>query len=200
MISVGAFFGSEFNQNGDLAHLELIARAAGPFGVPLELVPDAQDPRVLAELDLLIVGDASRAHQRFRSNEFIKLADLIASRESSGKFTLLVGSSYEKLAHAVFGLEGDRMIERVSSFGSVMRDGDIYWGYLNTEVDLPKVNVSGRTIGTQFFGPFLARNPWLLRRILEQLNVQFDVEFIDRLESLMLSSVNFAEATKAKFD
>ena len=199
MTSVGAFFGSEFNQNGDLAHLEVFSRATVGAPTPIQVFPNVSDRKALLSLDVLIVGDASRAHHRFRSQEFAWLPEVLSEREVAGRHSLVIGSSYEKLAASVFGIEPTNLNERVSSFGSTTINDDKYWGYLNTEVDIPRVSFSGRTIGTQYFGPFLARNPWLLRRILTELNLEFDVDFVDRLESLMLSSVNYAEALKVRF-
>ena len=165
MISLGAFFGPEFDQNGDLGNLTVLCRALEFENQSVRVEPDVRTREILIEVDFLLVGDASLAHQRARRAEFDSLGELITERRRHAKWTLLVGSSYRNLAETVFGSVGLTRSTRISGFFSANLAGGSYWGYVNTDVELPAISIQDSVIGTDFFGPFLARNPSMIESI-----------------------------------
>lgn len=194
MILLGAFFGNEFNQNGDLANLEVIARAFVSESTEVAVATDVRDFNELVNLDFLVIGDCSKAHMRNRINELTDLPRVIDQRVKLGKWTLIVGNSYEFLSAAIFDLQPIERESPISGFFSHNFGGLNYWGYINTKVQLPPVVVKKYLVGTQFFGPLLARNPLLITQIAVDLGVQTDRTFIDDLDSTMRRSPNFQEA------
>lgn len=195
MIRLGAFFGSEFNQNGDLGNVHALNRALSAHN-SVEMFPNLQKTSELVEVDFLVVGDASLAHQRARRVELDSLADSIAIRNQLAKWTLVVGSSYRALANRVFAQDPEARTSRISGFYSTLVSGDRYWGYINTDQRLPAVLISGSIIGTDFFGPFLARNPDAIEMICARNGWKYDAEYIELLRSFAEASPNFAEALK----
>lgn len=196
MIRLAGFFGKEFDQNGDLGNLEVLGRALAPHGSAVQTLMDVRDPVLLTEAEFLVIGDASRAHQRKRSFELQGLHELIVSREKNCLWSLVVGSTYEQLAADHFGFEV-QSTRRISAFASSEFGDREYWGYLNTEVLVPRFVIQGTTIGTQFFGPLLARNPVLVSEIAESSGWQVDLNYLEKLQSLMDQSPNSVQARKS---
>lgn len=196
MIRLGAFFGPEFNQNGDLGNLTVLGRALQGRGQSIRIELEVQHHDALVEVDFLVVGDGSLAHQRARQSELKLLADVVAERRVRGKWTLLVGSSYRQLAQPVFGSTSTSGIERRSGFFTTDVSGSALWGYMNTESDLAPVVIQDRVIGTEFFGPFLARNPSIIQLICEANSWQVDPTFVEQLNDFMAKSPNYREAQR----
>lgn len=194
MITIGAFFGNEFNQNGDLANLEVIQRACLNAGSHVVAKPNLQDGQQLFDADFLVVGDASMAHQRHRSGEITGLVEIVREREHAGKPTLLVGSSYEHLWGKLTGSEFQARKSRLSGFYSTFVGGREYWGYVNTQSSMPLLAQHGATTGTAFFGPFLARNVDALKKLLASLGCKADESYLAELRRLMDNSPNYREA------
>lgn len=194
MITIGAFFGNEFNQNGDLANLEVIQRACVNAGSYVVAKPNLQDGQQLFDADYLVVGDGSKAHQRHRSSEITGLVEIVREREHEGKPTLLVGSSYEHLWGKLTGSEFEARKSRLSGFYSTLVEGHEFWGYVNTQSSMPLLAQHGSTTGTAFFGPFLARNVYALEKLLASLGCKADDSFLTELRRLMEISPNYREA------
>jgi hypothetical protein len=51
-----------------------------------------------------------------------------------------------------------------------------YFGYRNTEVDLPTVHRNALFVATSLFGPFLAKNPSYLSDLLGGLGVKSELD------------------------
>ncbi|MEK9536299.1 MAG: hypothetical protein VWZ99_04045, partial [Aquiluna sp.] len=157
MITVFTFHPEHFNNNGDqgnLLVLEVEAEAAGA-----QLVPTT-DPE---SADFVLFGDASRAAMRHYGEELDSLVPALVARYERGDPTLVVGSCYERFA-VDLGIESKSMTRR-SEF--VSQDG--FFGYRNTNLDLPIVTRNGNFVATSLFGPFLAKNPEFLGQLLEDL-------------------------------
>lgn len=160
MTTFFSFHPEHFNNNGDQGNvlvLQVEARAAGG-----QLRPTND----LEAADFALFGDASRAAIRHYGEELDTLAPSLAARYERGAPTLVVGSCYERFAKD-FGVEPKSMARR-SEF--VSQDG--YFGYRNTELDLPIVTRNGNFIATSLYGPFLAKNPTFLAEILVSLGIE----------------------------
>lgn len=194
MIRLAAFRGAAFNQNGDLGNLRVFARALTGANVGVSINLDATGREELVRADFLVIGDASLAQQRTHADEFQGLPGLIQERRANGKATLLAGSSFEQLASPIFGLQATTRSERVSAFASCDIGGKKYWGYVNTTVHLPLLVVDGLTLGTQLFGPLLARNPNLIRQLAVGLSLDIDEAYVADLARLMSDSENYRQS------
>jgi hypothetical protein len=96
----------------------------------------------------------------------------------AGKPTLLVGRSYEYFA-PLLGIELKHG-ERESRFVSLRVQEHEVFGYHNSTVVEPRLQVSGSFIGTTLFGPLFAKNPLLLKMIAGSLGVALKGEYFER--------------------
>lgn len=193
MIVLRAFEPQLHNQNGDSANLTMIARVLESAGIPVN-VSDHQAPEdEFVSCDLALVGDASLAAIDATSDKFSELPELIKARDKAGRLTLIVGSSYERLAAPLLHLD-PKSGPRFSGFAACAFEGSTVWGYVNSVIELPRIYRSGSILGTQFFGPLLARNPWLARQIITGWVADANCEMLDTIDHLMKQSPNFSEA------
>ena len=162
MIKLYTFHPEHFNNNGDQGNIEVLAAELTAALVEFEFVES------VAEADFVLIGDASRAAMRHYTGELEALRPAMRERFQFGRPTLVVGSSYEFLA-SEFGLISSQVPRRSEFF-----DGD-YFGYRNTDKDLPTVTRNGEFIATSLYGPFLAKNPRSLTEILASLGVQVEL-------------------------
>jgi CobQ-like glutamine amidotransferase family enzyme len=154
MISVYSFHPEHFNNNGDQGNIEVLAVELAARGSGITFTDD------LAGADFALVGDASRAAMKHYRDELEAIRVNLVERFSSRKPTLIVGSSYEFFASSL-GLSFMR-VERKSEFS--LDNG--FFGYRNSDTDLPLVFRNGLFVGTSLFGPLLAKNPELLLEFL----------------------------------
>jgi CobQ-like glutamine amidotransferase family enzyme len=162
VIKLYTFHPEHFNNNGDQGNVEVLAAELTAALVEFEFVES------VAEADFVLIGDASRAAMRHYTGELEALRPAMRERFQFGRPTLVVGSSYEFLA-SEFGLISSQVHRRSEFF-----DGD-YFGYRNTDKDLPAVTRNGEFIATSLYGPFLAKNPRSLTEILASLGVQVEL-------------------------
>ena len=162
MIKLYTFHPEHFNNNGDQGNVEVLAAELTAALVEFEFVES------VAEADFVLIGDASRAAMRHYTGELEALRPAMRERFQFGRPTLVVGSSYEFLA-SEFGLISSQVHRRSEFF-----HGD-YFGYRNTDKDLPAVTRNGEFIATSLYGPFLAKNPRSLTEILASLGVQVEL-------------------------
>lgn len=162
MIKLYTFHPEHFNNNGDQGNIEVLAAELTGALVKFEFIES------VAEADFVLIGDASRAAMRHYTGELEDLRPAMRERFQSGRPTLVVGSSYEFFASEC-GLIS-RQVPRRSEFF----DGD-YFGYRNTDRDLPAVTRNGEFIATSLYGPFLAKNPRTLIEMLAALGVQVEL-------------------------
>lgn len=159
MITFFTFHPEHFNNNGDQGNLLVLEVEANAAGAQLAPTTDIEGA------DFVLFGDASRAAMRHYGEELDSLAPALVSRYERGDATLVVGSCYERFA-VELGIESKSMTRR-SEF--VSQDG--FFGYRNTELDLPIVTRNGNFVATSLFGPFLAKNPEFLGQLLEGLGM-----------------------------
>jgi len=195
VIRLLAFEPTLHNQNGDLANLTMIARVLESVGVPVSIGHEEWSAESFLSCDLALVGDASIAAMGATATKFLELPDLIKSRNEAGRLTLLVGSSYERLAGSLLSLTPTPS-PRFSGFSACEFSGEVVWGYVNTIVELPRIFRRGSIIGTQFFGPLLARNPSLVRQIISAWGLETNLDILEQIQDLMIKSPNYAEALK----
>lgn len=162
MIKLYTFHPEHFNNNGDQGNIEVLAAELTVALVEFEFVES------VAEADFVLIGDASRAAIRHYTDELEDLRPAMRERFQSGRPTLVVGASYEFFA-SEFGLIASQVPRRSEFF-----DGD-YFGYRNTDRDLPAVTRNGEFLATSLYGPFLAKNPPTLIEILAALGVQVEL-------------------------
>ena len=162
MIKIFSLYPEHFNNNGDQGNVEVLTSELRSAGT------DCQMTDTIEGADFVLLGDASIAAMEHYSSELKALWPALEKRFESGEPTLLVGSCYEFYAEKL-GIELSR-ISRVSGFVS-----NDYFGYRNTDLDLPPVTRSGLFIATSLYGPFLAKNPTLLRELLSKFGVETDL-------------------------
>lgn len=158
MIKIYSFEPHYFNNNGDQGNLEVIAQQLSKQNKKHKLVGSPESA------DFVLIGDCSNAVLEEFSKTLSKLRKLIAKRWEKGQPTLLVGSAYEFFA-AELGLEA-KLVQRESKF---VTSSEGYFGYRNSDKDLPVCLVQGSFIATSLFGPILAKNPQLLEKVLRDL-------------------------------
>jgi hypothetical protein len=70
--------------------------------------------------------------------------------------------------------------ERESKFVSLrVLDHEVF-GYHNSTVFEPRLQISGSFIGTTLFGPLFAKNPMLLKMIASSLGVELKGDYFER--------------------
>lgn len=163
MISIFSFQPELFNNNGDQGNIEVLTAELTKCGEEFKFVES------FSTADFALIGDASRAVMKHFALELEGLRPAILKRFQSGQATLLVGSAYEFFASDL-GL-GCNQIARRSEFVN----GD-YFGYRNTDRDLPAVTRNGAFFATSLFGPFLAKNPQVLIQVLSSLGVVAELD------------------------
>jgi CobQ-like glutamine amidotransferase family enzyme len=164
MITIFSFEPAYFNNNGDQGNLVVLKRVLQDSKIR---TINAKSP---ATAEFLLVGDASIAVMEHFSRQLEKLTKFIAKRYELGEPTLIVGSSYEFFAERL-GLEVVRA-ERRSEFITTPEN---YFGYRNSDNELPDCLVKGSFIGTNLFGPVLAKNPTLLALVIEALGGEMEL-------------------------
>jgi hypothetical protein len=111
-------------------------------------------------------------------------------RLMAGKPTLLVGRSYEYFAPL---LEIElKQGDRESKFVSLrVQDHDVF-GYHNSTVVEPRLQISGSFVGTTLFGPLFAKNPQLLKMIASSMGLELKGAYFERSVDL---AIKVREAT-----
>jgi CobQ-like glutamine amidotransferase family enzyme len=165
VIKVFSFQPDYFNQNGDQGNLDALSHFSKQDMVHVEI----------SQADFVLIGDASRAAIRHFERDLDSLTAVLASRHQSGFPTLLVGSSYEFFLSRLALAESVTFGDRVSEFREVVADGIRVKGYRNSELEGFDLVVSGAFVGTTLFGPVLAKNPELLKRFSEYLDVEIQI-------------------------
>lgn len=175
MIKIYSFEPFYFNNNGDQGNIEVLVQQLDKQKKKYKMVssPDSAD--------FVLIGDCSNAVLEEFSKPLSKLRKLISKRWSKGLPTLLVGSAYEFFASEL-GLE-PKPVQRESKF---VTTSDGYFGYRNSDKDLPVCLVQGSFIATSLFGPILAKNPPLLETVLKDLGTELSLaaEAIDWIEAI----------------
>jgi hypothetical protein len=99
--------------------------------------------------------------------QLTKLRKLIAMRYEKGLPTLLIGSAYSFFAPEL-GITQEPT-KRESKFVTTPEG---YFGYRNSDNNLPVCTVKGAFIASSLYGPLLAKNPQLLQVVLEKLGAK----------------------------
>ncbi len=161
MINLYSFEPFYFNNNGDQGNLEVIANQLTQQGIKFKMTT------AISDADFVLIGDCSQAVLEQYSKSLAKLRKTIANRHAKGLATLLVGSAYEFFASDL-GLVS-KPVARESKF---VTTSEGYFGYRNSESDLPVCFVEGAFIATSLFGPVLAKNPQLLEKVLKSMGAE----------------------------
>ena len=164
MISVFTFHPEHFNNNGDQGNIEVLASELAARGGGVTHTED------LGGADFVLVGDASRAAISHYRDGLEMIRERLVDRLGRGKPTLIVGSSYEFFADSL-GFEVRRG-ERRSEF--ILESG--FFGYRNSDAELPTVFRNGLFVATSLFGPILAKNPQLLSEYLASFGFDGQLE------------------------
>jgi CobQ-like glutamine amidotransferase family enzyme len=161
MITIYSFEPFYFNNNGDQGNIEVITQQLGKQDLKFKLTKDP------GTADFILIGDCSLAVLQEFSKPLGRLRKIVAKRWAKGLPTLLVGSAYEFFA-AELGLN-PLTVRRESKF---VTTGEGYFGYRNSDKNLPVCMVKGSFVATSLFGPVLAKNPQLLENILQSLGAE----------------------------
>lgn len=178
MIKIFSFEPFYFNNNGDQGNIEVLVQQLGKQNKKYKMVNEAESA------DFVLIGDCSNAVLEKFSKPLSKLRRSIAKRWEKGLPTLLVGSAYEFFASQL-GLE-PKQVQRESKF---VTTDEGYFGYRNSDKDLPVCLVQGSFIATSLFGPILAKNPKLLEKVLKDLGADL---------SLSAEALGWIEAIRSK--
>ena len=169
MIRISSFRPEHFDNNGDQGNIEALRYCLNSQQIE-HLVTD----QISQEDDLVLVGDASIAAINHYEVELLDLVPLLTSRLADGRATLLIGRSYELLApHLGIQLQ---LGARSSEFMKVPTDFGEVIGYHNSELVEPRFFSNENFLGTTLFGPVLAKNPQLLKRIASALGYQGELQ------------------------
>jgi CobQ-like glutamine amidotransferase family enzyme len=164
MITIYSFEPFYFNNNGDQGNIEVITQQLSQQNLKFKLTSDP------STADFLLIGDCSLAVLQEFSKPLARLRKIIAKRWAKGLPTLLVGSAYEFFA-AELG-QNPQTVRRDSKF---VTTSEGYFGYRNSDKNLPVCLVRGSFIATSLFGPVLAKNPQLLDNILQSLGAKLQI-------------------------
>jgi CobQ-like glutamine amidotransferase family enzyme len=168
MITLTSFHPAHFNNNADQANIEVLTWMLNKANLGYEV-----SAIISPESDFVMIGDASFAALANYESKLESLIPMLAKRLQDGSPTLLVGSSYEFYLKRMPGLPEFRVSDRASKFVSVETSlNDAVIGYKNSELFGAEVFISGAFVGTQLYGPILAKNPDLLELILRGLGAE----------------------------
>jgi CobQ-like glutamine amidotransferase family enzyme len=168
MISLATFHPEHFNNNADQGNIEVLTWMLNTAGLGYEV-----SSTISPTSDFVMIGDASFASIAHYELALESLIPMLTKRLQEGSPTLLVGSSYEFYLNRMDGLPEFRVADRVSGFVSIetsLRDAVI--GYKNSQLFDAEVFISRAFIGTQLYGPILAKNPALLELVLSWLGAR----------------------------
>lgn len=162
---LGAWQPEYFNQHGELANVKVLQFWLTLSNIDSEIVAVeslAQTKRV----DLMLVGDASRAAIRHFQGELSEIAGYAAEVESAPR-TLVLGKSFECVAERVLD-EPLLPSERVSEVREFSTEHGIVRGYLNTKYEPVGIVSKRQLLGSSLHGPILASSPQLRELILQE--------------------------------
>ena len=162
MITYFTFEPEYFNNNGDQGNIEVLLHFLKRSGQKVKRVDSPKDA------DFVLIGDGSLAVVEHFAKKLGALRNEIKKRFDAGKPTLVVGSSFEFFAEQL-GLSK----EKTSRKSGFVRTAEGYFGYRNSDSNLPEVVVKGSFIATKLFGPVLAKNPQLLKLQMDALGAEF---------------------------
>ena len=165
MIKLATFMPKYFNNNGDQGNIEVLTKQLNWRGVQYSVTSTD-----FADSDFLLVGDGSRAVMREFDSELATITELLVERLSTGKATLLVGSSHEFFCSKLPGLPELKKTPRVSQHREASSAGLSVFGYRNNEIDVDFFREKA-FISTSLFGPILAKNENLLNIVLNSMGV-----------------------------
>ena len=165
MTSVFSFRSQYFNNNGDQGNLEALEHYSK------QRFPKAS----IEEADFVLFGDASRAAMREYESGLESCVPVLEQRLSRGLPTLLVGSCYEFFAPRLSGMPKLEYGQRVSEFREVEASGIRVRGYRNSEVLGQDLFIERLFVGTTLFGPVLAKNLELTKRMAAGLGLELSV-------------------------
>lgn len=165
MIKLATFMPEYFNNNGDQGNIEVLAKQLEWRGIQHSVTSTD-----FVDSDFLLVGDGSRAVMREFEADLDEIMELLQSRLSSGKATLLVGSSHEYFCSKLPGLPALKTHSRVSEFREVSFGGQKAFGYRNSDKDID-LFIDNAFISTTLFGPLLAKNQKILDLVLLSMGV-----------------------------
>lgn len=171
MISLATLHPEHFNNNADQGNIEVLARVMKRAQIAFET-----SETISPQSDFVLIGDASFAAIAHYEAELESLIPLLTERLQAGRPTLIVGSSYEFYLKRMGGLPEFRVSDRQSGFVSVktiLKNPVV--GYRNSELFDAEVFISEGFIGTQLFGPILAKNPDLLDLVLLKLGTKLEL-------------------------
>jgi CobQ-like glutamine amidotransferase family enzyme len=150
-----------FNNNGDQGNIDVVKNQLEKQNIKFKIVASP------ADADFVLIGDCSEAVMNHYEKQLTKLRKLIAMRYEKGLPTLLIGSAYTFFAPEI-GITQEPT-KRESKF---VRTPEGYFGYRNSDNNLPVCTVKGAFIASSLYGPLLAKNPQLLQVVLENLGAE----------------------------
>jgi len=171
VIRLASFRPDYFDNNGDQGNISVLGSQFEALNIPFEITQECIGS------DFLLIGDSSIAAHAHFENELLELLPEIKARHQAGKATLLVGRSFEFYAPHL-GIEV-KTAERESKFVKLRSSEHEVFGYHNSTVMEPRFYISGGFIGTTLFGPLLAKNPSVLKRIASSLGVELKGDFFE---------------------
>jgi hypothetical protein len=180
MISIYTLFPDVLNLNGDAANSLVLKKNLEWMGEPTQLNAVSSGPELRALIQLLesgqkdifvTIGHGSRAGMKSLEAFDKLIRKLIDLMSQTGTPAILVGSA---LVWADLDMSSKR--DRVSEFVVAKADAEGWpgeaLGYLNSDLSLDAVALKSNLILTLLHGPFFAKNPSWVERVLELLSVE----------------------------
>lgn len=180
MKTIYTLFPEVLNLNGDSANSLVLQKNLQWMGEQAQIVPISNQSQLSELIHLLKVGQkgifvtighGSAAGMNSLTAFDDQIRSLIEALVESHTPAIVVGSalSWARLAHSV-------KRERISEFAVAKVNADGWpgeaLGYLNSELSVVPVQVKANVILTLLHGPFLAKNPSWVERILELMGAK----------------------------
>ena len=180
MKTIYTLFPEVLNLNGDSANSLVLKKNLQWMGEQAQIVPVSNEAQLSELIQLLkagkkgifvTIGHGSVAGMKSLTPLNDQIEGLIGVLVESNTPAIVVGSA---LAWARVDTSSKR--QRVSEFVVAKVDADGWpveaLGYLNSELNLQPVQVRSNVILTLLHGPFLAKNPSWVERILELMGAK----------------------------
>lgn len=179
MKTIYTLFPEMLNLNGDSANSMVLKKNLQWMGEPSQILPVSNETELI-ELSRLVksgesgifvtIGHGSAAAMQSLATYDEQIHALLLQMVEAKTPGIVVGSA---LAWA--GVDVSSKRERRSEFVVANVDAEGWpseaLGYLNSDLSLETVSVKGNLVFTLLHGPFLAKNPLWLNRIIEILGV-----------------------------
>ena len=180
MKTIFTLFPEMLNLNGDSANSFVLQKNFEWMGEQAQTVSVATESQLLELLRLVkssetgifvTIGHGSAAAMQALAAHDALIRDLLEAIIESKTPAIVVGSAL-KWANVNAGSKSDRRSEFVVATSSAEDWPSNALGYLNSDLELPPVSVESNVILTLLHGPFFAKNPSWVERVIRLMGAE----------------------------